>query len=63
MQAAEIKGIRLGKKELTYILNHTSMSLSDLLKLLSDLDRFSLEKQRKLSIPLIKEMISTKDNS
>ena len=63
MQAADRKGIRLGKKELTYILNHTSRSLSDLLKLLSDLDRFSLEKQRKLSIPLIKEMISTKDNS
>ena len=63
LQAADRKGIRLGKKELAYILNHTSRSLSDLLKLLSDLDRFSLEKQRKLSIPLIKEMISTKDNS
>ena len=43
---------------ISYILNHTSRGLSDLLQLISDLDNFSLEKKRKITIPLIKEMIS-----
>ena len=62
-EAADRKGLSLGDKELVYLLSHTSRSLSDLLKLLSDLDSFSLEKQRKLTVPLIKEMLSTKGNS
>ena len=62
-EAALRRGIDLGSKEVRYILTHTSRSLSDLLRLLSDLDSFSLEKQRKLTIVLIKELLATRDNS
>ena len=62
-EEASRRGIDLGNKEVRYILTHTSRSLSDLLRLLSDLDSFSLEKQRKLTIVLIKELLATRDNS
>lgn len=52
------KGLKAEEKVITFILNHTSRRLSDLLQLISDLDDFSLEKKRKITIPLIKEMIS-----
>tara|TARA_Y100000814_G_scaffold241750_1_gene186287 strand:+ start:74 stop:790 length:717 start_codon:yes stop_codon:yes gene_type:complete len=52
------KGLTAEDKVISYILNHTSRGLSDLLQLISDLDNFSLEKKRKITIPLIKEMIS-----
>lgn len=61
-EASDRRGMNLDGKVLQYILNHTSRSLSDLLKLISDLDSFSLEKQRKLSIPLIKELLAN-DNT
>jgi len=61
-EASDRRGMNLDSKVLQYILNHTSRSLSDLLKLISDLDSFSLEKQRKLSIPLIKELLAN-DNT
>ena len=62
-EEASRRGIDLGNKEVRYILTHTSRSLSDLLRLLSDLDSFSLEKQRKLTIVLIKELLATRDNN
>tara|TARA_B100000427_G_scaffold22698_1_gene17026 strand:+ start:4359 stop:5075 length:717 start_codon:yes stop_codon:yes gene_type:complete len=52
------KGLIAEEKVITYILNHTSRGLSDLLQLISDLDGFSLERKRRITIPLIKEMIS-----
>ena len=52
------KGLIAEEKVITYILNHTSRGLSDLLQLISDLDGFSLERKRRITIPLVKEMIS-----
>jgi len=59
-ESADRKGILLEERTLNYILTHTSRSLSDLLKLLADLDSYSLEKQRKLSVPLVSELLSNR---
>ena len=59
-QSAKRKGLIFEEKVLTYILNHTSRSLTDLLKLMFELDTFSLEKKRKISISLVKELLSDK---
>ena len=63
IQSAKRRGLTLEEKTISYILTHTSRSLSDLLRLLADLDNFSLEKQRKLTIPLVKELIANRSNS
>jgi len=52
------KGLNADENVISYILNHTSRGLTDLLTLISDLDSFSLEKKRRITIPLIKEMLS-----
>ena len=57
-KSANRKGLVFDEKVQSYILNHTSRSLSDLLKLLVDLDTFSLERKRKISISLIKDLLS-----
>ena len=62
-QSAQRKGLIFEEKVLTYILNHTSRSLEDLLKLMSDLDTFSLEKKRKVSISLVKDLLSDKEDN
>ena len=57
-ESAKRKGLVFDEKVQSYILNHTSRSLSDLLKLLVDLDTFSLERKRKISISLVKDLLS-----
>ena len=59
-EAASRKGWELEENVLTYILTHTSRNLSDLMSLLNDLDTLSLEKKRKVSIALVRELISNK---
>ena len=63
LESAERKGIALEDKTLKYILTYTSRNLSDLLRLLSELDEFSLEKKKKLSPSLVRELLSQKSNS
>ena len=63
LESAERKGIVLEEKTLKYILTYTSRNLSDLLRLLSELDEFSLEKKKKLSPSLVRELLSQKSNS
>ena len=62
-ESALRKGLSFEDKTLTYILNHTSRKLSDLLSLISDLDTFSLEKKKKITIPLVKELFFSKEGS
>ena len=59
-EAADRKGLMFEDNVLSYILTHTSRKLSDLLSLLNELDNYSLEKQRKVSISLVKDLISNK---
>lgn len=62
-EAADRKGLMFEDNVLSYILTHTSRKLSDLLSLLNELDNFSLEKQRKVSISLVKDLISNKQDN
>ena len=59
-EAASRKGWELEDHVLSYILTHTSRNLSDLMSLMNELDTFSLEKKRKVSIALVRELISNK---
>ena len=60
IQSSTRKGLVLDERTLKYIVNYTSRSLSDLLKLLNELDSFSLQKKKKISTALVREMINTK---
>ena len=60
LQSAKRKGFLLDDKTIKYIISYTSRSLSDLLKLLNELDSFSLQKKKKISSSLVREMVSTK---
>ena len=60
LQSAKRKGLLLDDKTIKYIINYTSRSLSDLLRLLNELDSFSLKKKKKISPSLVREMVSAK---
>ena len=60
LQSSERKGFFLDDKTIKYIISYTSRSLSDLLRLLNELDSFSLQKKKKISPSLVREMVSSK---
>jgi len=62
-ESAKRKGLIFDDRVLVYILTHTSRSLTDLLKLMFDLDTFSLERKRKITIPLVRELLANRSNS
>ena len=51
------RSINLGKKELNYLLTYNERSISSLVTIINRLDEFSIEQKRKITIPLIKEVI------
>ncbi len=62
-QSSERRGIKLDKKTIDFILNHTSRSLSDLLRLLDEIDLFSLKKKKKVTPNLIRELLKSKSDN
>lgn len=56
-QAADARGIFLRDDVMDYVLSRFSRDLGSLMGLLDQMDRFALEKQRGITIPLIKEML------
>jgi len=60
LQSSERKGFLLDSKTIKYIISYTSRSLSDLLRLLNELDSFALKKKKKISPSLVREMVNTK---
>ena len=62
-QSSKRKGIHLDEKTISYIVSHTSRSLSDLLKLINELDIYSLKKKRKVTPSLVRELLQTKSDS
>lgn len=62
-QSATRKGLKLDDSTINYILNHTSRSLTDLLRLLGDLDSYSLKKKRKINISLVSQMLRENFNN
>ena len=57
---SERKGLSIDERTIDYILTHTSRSLTDLMNLITELDGFSLEKKRNLTIPLVRELLLNK---
>ena len=54
---ANLRCIELGSKEAQYLLTYADRNISDLVKILESLDQISMEMKRKITIPLIKEVI------
>ena len=54
---ANFRCIELGSKEAQYLLTYADRNISDLVKILESLDQLSMEMKRKITIPLIKEVI------
>ncbi len=57
MFVSNIRSIKLGTNELKYILTHSKRNISDLIVVLNKLDELSIQLKRKITIPLIKEVI------
>lgn len=54
---ARLLGLTLSKEVLAYLLSHFSRRLSDQIQLLRTLDTVSLSAQKKITIPLIKQVL------
>jgi DnaA family protein len=54
---SQFRSIRLGDKELNYLITYTERSIDSLINILNKLDDLSIEQKRKITIPLIKEII------
>ena len=56
-QEADARGVFLGDEVMDYMLNRFSRDLGSLMQLLDHLDRYALQTQRAITIPLIKSML------
>lgn len=58
IEQAEQRGLTLGAGVVTYMLRHLSRDLSRLHRFLLHLDEYSLQKQRAVTLPLLKEWLN-----
>ena len=56
-QEAEARGVALGDEVMDYMLRRFSRDLGSLMQLLDHLDRYALQTQRPITIPLIRAML------
>ena len=56
-QAADARGVFLSDEVMDYVLGRFSRDLGSLMELLDHLDRYALQTQRAITIPLIKSML------
>lgn len=54
---ANSRAINLGEREIDYLITYSERSISNLINIIEKLDDLSMELKRKISIPLIKEVI------
>ena len=54
---SQFKSINLGDKEAKYLVTYSQRDISNLIQILESLDQLSMEMKRKITIPLIKEVI------
>ena len=52
-----LRSINLGKKEINYLVTYSKRNISDLINIINKLDKTSMQLKRKITIPLIKEVI------
>ena len=56
-QAAKARGLALSEEVMDFTLRRFSRDLGHLMQLLDTLDRYALQTQRPLTIPLVKSML------
>jgi DnaA family protein len=54
---SQFKSINLGDKEAKYLVTYSQRDISNLIQILESLDQLSMEMKRRITIPLIKEVI------
>ena len=54
---SKLTSINLGDKEAKYLVTYSQRNISNLVNILESLDQLSMEMKRKITIPLIKEVI------
>ena len=54
---SKLTSINLGDKEAKYLVTYSQRNISNLVQILESLDQLSIEMKRKITIPLIKEVI------
>ena len=54
---SKLTSINLGDKEAKYLVTYSQRNISNLVQILESLDQLSIEMKRKITIPLIKEII------
>jgi DnaA family protein len=54
---ASLRSVELGNKEAQYLLTYANRNISDLVRILESLDQLSMEMKRRITIPLIKQVI------
>ena len=54
---SKLTSINLGDKEAKYLVTYSQRDISNLIQILESLDQLSMEMKRKITIPLIKEVI------
>ena len=52
-----LRSINLGEKEINYLVTYSKRNISDLINIINKLDKTSMQLKRKITIPLIKEVI------
>ena len=60
-QRAANRGLDISEEVIRYIFSRHSRSLADLMTILERLDHFSIALKRKISIPLVKEILAKKE--
>jgi DnaA family protein len=58
-QHAKLRGIALPAEVTRYLLGHLARDLPTLISLLDALDKLSLERQRPITVPLLREILQT----
>ncbi len=52
-----LRSINLGEKEINYLVTYSKRNISDLVNIINKLDKTSMQLKRKITVPLIKEVI------
>jgi DnaA family protein len=55
------RGIELNDEVISYVLQRNERSMQALFALLERLDRFSLQSQRRITVPMVRELLDSKD--
>ena len=52
-----LRSINLGDREINYLITYSKRNMSDLIDIINKLDNLSMQLKRKITVPLIKEII------